>query len=329
MKLQHIIGADLSKRTIDFFCHLLKTHVQIENTVTGFKDLLNWLGQCNINPSETMIVMEHTGLYSYRFEHFLHQHQIAFVKVPALAIMRSMGLVRGKSDKMDARRIAEYGFEKRAKLIEETPVSADLKRLQMLYAAREHLVRQRAGLLNSLKEYSHIGLSKQDAIIQAHTRLIQCLGKQIDKLEDEMDGIIQGDPSLKKNHSLLQSIKGVGKLLAIATIIKTRNFTRFANARKFACYCGTAPFENTSGTSIRGKTKVSHLADKRMKSLLDLAAKSAIQHDKELHQYYQRRTSDGKPKMSTINIVRNKLICRMFAVIKRKTPFVENYLQVA
>lgn len=128
---------------------------------------------------------------------------------------------------------------------------------------------------------------------------------------------------------MLLSIKGVGKLVSIATIIKTRNFTRFDDARKFACYCGTAPFENTSGTSIRGKTKVSHLADKRMKSLLDLAAKSAIQYDKELRAYYLKRTADGKSKMSTINIVRNKILSRMFAVIKRQTPFVENYLQAA
>ena len=329
MKLQHIIGADLSKRTIDLFCHLLKAHIRIENTTTGFKEMLKWAKQLHVNFSETMIVMEHTGLYSYCFEHFLHQHQIAFVKVPALAIKLSVGLVRGKSDKIDARRIAEYGFEKRAKLIAETPVSIELKRLQMLYSTREHLVRQRAGLLNALKEYSNIGLSKQDAIMQSHSRLIKCLGKEIDKLEDEMDAIIQGDPALKQNQSLLRSIKGVGKLVSIATIYKTGNYTRFANARKFACYCGTAPFENTSGTSIRGKTKVSHLADKRMKSLLDLAAKSAIQYDKELNKYYLRRTSDGKSKMSTINIVRNKILYRMFAVIKRQTPYAENFLRAA
>lgn len=198
MNLQHIIGADLSKRTIDLFCHLLQTHIQIKNTAVGFKDLLKWLKRQNINPSQTMIVMEHTGLYSYCLEHFLHQHQIKFVKVAALAIKRSIGLVRGKSDKIDARRIADYGFEKRAKLIVETPVSANLQRLQMLYATREHLVRQRAGLLNALKEYSNIGLTNQDIIARSHGRVIKCLGKEIGKLEEEMDGIIQGDPSLKK-----------------------------------------------------------------------------------------------------------------------------------
>ena len=133
----------------------------------------------------------------------------------------------------------------------------------------------------------------------------------------------------KKNHFLLQSIKGVGKVLATAIIIKTRNFIRFTNARKFACFCGTAPFEHTSGTSIKGRTRDSHLADKQMKTLLDLSAKTAIQYDKELREYYLKRTEKGKPKMSTINIVRNKILYRMFAVIKRQTPFIENYLQAA
>ena len=132
-----------------------------------------------------------------------------------------------------------------------------------------------------------------------------------------------------ENFYLLQSIKGVGKVVTLAVIIKTHNFTRFDNARKFACFCGTAPFEHSSGTSIKKKSRVSHLADKQMKSLLDLSAKSAIQYDKELREYYLKRTEAGKSKMSTINVVRNKILYRMFAVIKRQTPFLENYLQTA
>jgi transposase len=328
-KVQHIIGADLSKKTIDLFCHLIKKHIRIDNRLSGYKELLKWIQQHQINASELMIVMEHTGLYSFCFENFLQQHQISFTKVNALAIKRSIGLVRGKSDKIDARRIAEYGYEKRSKLIAEVPTSSELQRLRLLHSTRERLVKQRASLLNVLKEYSNIGLSKRDSIMRSQIRIIQSLEKEISKMEVEMSDIIKSNPSLQQNHQLLQSIKGVGKVLATATIIKTKNFTRFTNARKFACFCGTAPFENTSGTSIKGKTRVSHLADKHMKTLLDLSAKTAIQHDKELREYYLRRTADGKSKMSTINIVRNKILYRMFAVIKRQTPFSETYLHAA
>jgi len=74
MKVQQIIGADLSKRSIDLVCHLQSTHIQIKNSITGFKDLLQWFKQQKINVSKIMIVMEHTGLYSYHLEAFLHEH---------------------------------------------------------------------------------------------------------------------------------------------------------------------------------------------------------------------------------------------------------------
>lgn len=328
-KFQHIVGADLSKRTIDLFCHQTSLHLQIDNSIKGFKAMLSWFKLQKIHPSNTLLAMEHTGLYSFCFEAFLQQRSIAFVKSSALAIKKSIGLVRGKTDKMDARRIAQYAFEKQASLKLEVPASNDLQRLQMLHTTRERLVKQRTALLNSIKEYSNIGLTKSDVIMQSQTRLVKQLENEIEKIEAAMEQVIASDTKLQTNYKLLLTIKGVGKVAAIATLVKTRNFSRFSNARKFACYCGTAPFEHSSGSSIRGKTKVSNLADKRMKSLLDLCAKSAIQYDKELREYYLKRVEMGKSKMSTINIVRNKIIYRMFAVVKRQTPFVENYLKVA
>ncbi|HWJ27129.1 MAG TPA: IS110 family transposase, partial [Flavisolibacter sp.] len=160
--------------------------------------------------------------------------------------------------------------------------SKELQRLQWLYTTRQRLVRHKAALLNSSAEYRNIGLNAGDSIVLSQTRLIEHFEKEIEKLKREMDDIVAMSPSISRNQFLLQSIKGVGKVLSVATIIKTKNFTRFTNARKFACFCGTAPFEHTSGTSIRGKTRVSQLADKTMKSLLDLSAKTAIQYDKEL-----------------------------------------------
>lgn len=328
-KVQHIIGADLAKKSIDLSCHPLKSHIQIENTEQGYKQLIEWLNKQKINLSTVMIVMEHTGLYSFNLEAFLHQHQILFVKVNALAIKRSLGLVRGKTDQIDAARIAAYGYEKREQLIPATLVDDSLKRLQMLYSTRERLVKHRAALICAIKEYRHIGIQEKDLILQSHLKIIKELDKQIERLENETELIIENQEALQQNFRLLTSIKGVGKVLALASIIKTNNFTRFDAARKFACFCGTAPFEHSSGTSIKGRTRVSHLADKKMKTLLDLSAKSAIQHDKELKAYYLKRIGMGKSKMSTINIVRNKILYRMFAVIKRQTPFVPDYLMAA
>ena len=328
MKLQHIIGADLSKESIDLSCHQLQTHLKIANSASGFHQMIRWLKQQKINCSDIMIVMEHTGLYSYHIEKLLHQHQIRFTKVPALAIKRSLGLIRGKNDRVDAQRIARYGFEKKDVLVAENKPNETIKRLQVLHSTRDHLVKHRASLKCTVKEYQKV-IKQSDLIIQSQLALIKNFTQQITKIEAEIARLIKIDQVVNQNFQLLTSIKCVGTVVATSVIIKTGNFTKFANARKFACYCGTAPFEHSSGKSIRHKTRISHLADKEMKTLLDQSAKSAIQYDKELRKYYLRRIADGKSKMSTINIVRNKLLYRMFAVVKRQTPFIDNYPQAA
>jgi transposase len=327
--LQHIIGADLSKRTIDLFWYQLHCHMSIENSTEGFKLMTGWISSQKINSSEVMIVMEHTGLYSFCFEEFLYQAGISFCKVPALEIKHSQGIARGKSDRIDAKRIAEYGIKNRERLRIEPKASKELQRLQLLQATRQRLVRQKVALLNATKEYQNIGLTAKDPLIRCHQRIVHHLEKEIEKMEKEIEAVVASSPSIKQNQWLLQSVNGVGRVLSIETIIKTRNFSRFQNPRKFACFCGTAPFPHNSGTSIKKKTRVDHRADKTMKTLLDLSAKSAIRYDQELRAFYLERTKKGKSKMSTINIVRNKILYRMFAVIKRQTPFVENYRQTA
>ncbi len=328
-KASRIIGADLSKRKIDLHDHQSGTHVCIDNSNTGFRQLLKWFKRLDINVSEVMIVMEHTGLYSYCFEQLLHQEAISFCKLPALVIKRSQGFVRGKTDKVDAKRIAKYGFDHQEELKAEEVPSAALLQLQHLYSTRESLVKTKSAMLNGIKELQNIGMKSSNPALKAQLSLLKTCEQQIASIEKEIDLLIEKNEDLQTNHTLLLSIKGVGRIVSIATILKTKNFKRFNNARKFACYSGTAPFEHSSGSSVRGKTRVSHLADKSMKTLLDLAAKSAINHDKELKHYYQQKVASGKPKMSVINVVRNKIIYRMFAVIKRQTPFKEDYLIAA
>lgn len=325
----HYLGADLSKRVIDFVCYHNKAHLQIDNSKLGFKQLLKWLKQQRISNSRMMIVMEHTGLYSLWLEEFLYQQGIPFCKVNALEIKRSLGITRGKSDKIDATRIASYAYAKKDTLTPQAEPPKALQRLKMLVTSRELLVKQRASLKCAVKEFRNIGMSEKDLVIQSQLKVIKTLDDQVDKLEREIDHTIQQDQTLSKNYSLLTSIKGVGPVVASTTLIVTQNFTKFANGRKFACFCGTAPFEYTSGSSIRGKTRISPLADKRMKSLLDRAACSAIVCDTELKAFFERRSAMGKAKKSTINIIRNKIIYRMFAVIKRQSQFVSEFKRAA
>jgi transposase len=108
-------------------------------------------------------------------------------------------------------------------------------------------------------------------------------------------------------------------------MVYTKMFTKFKTGRQLACYCGVAPFEHTSGTSVRGKTGVSRFANSDLKSTVHMAAISSVQHNPDLKAYYERKVKEGKNKMSAINAVRNKLLLRIVAVVNRKTPYVNVY----
>lgn len=315
------VGADLSKRTIDLVIYPTKHHLCIENTKDGFKQMILWLKQCSKDLSNIILVMEYTGLYSYCFEKFLFEKKIKFSKVNPMDIKFSIGVTRGKTDKIDAARIARYGAERKEKLKIQTLISKALEGLKMLNTSRDKLVRTRASLKTSIEEFRNIGMGDREPALRAQLKIIKSLDREIKLLDDQIQLTIQQESELSKTYKLLISITGVGPVVATSVIIKSENFKRFANSRKFACYCGIAPFEHASGTSIRGKTRVNHMADKSMKTLLDLAAKTAIRCDPGIRAYYESRIAKGKPKMSTINIVRNKIVGRMFAVVNRQTPY--------
>ena len=155
--------------------------------------------------------------------------------------------------------------------------------------------------------------------------MINQLNDEIKKVEERMDKIIGSMPEWKTNYKLIQTVRGVGPVIARYLIIFTENFTRFATYRKFACYAGIAPFEYASGSSVRGRTRVHSCANKQLKSLLNMAAMNAIKINGVYKQYYQRRQKEGKNNMSTLNIIRNKLLAQIFAVVKRQTPYVDLY----
>jgi transposase len=138
-----------------------------------------------------------------------------------------------------------------------------------------------------------------------------------------MNDLIKEDETMITNYKLSKTVKGIGMVLAVQMLLHTHNYTRFESSRQFASYCGLVPYPFQSGTSIHGRNKIHPISDKKMKSLLSMSAISAIQHDKELKLYYQKRVEEGKPKMVVLNIIRNKIVSRVFATVNRGTPYVE------
>lgn len=317
MKDFSIVGVDISKATLDFHFKPSGKDCKVSNNIDGFAEWLELTGELSQGKT-LLVVMEHTGKYSRQLEIFLQDQGINYCKVPSLQIKKSLGMTRGKADKIDAQRIAGYAWLRRELLVADEPVQEAIESLKHLLSLRLKLVRDRAGYLNRQKESRAAGIT---ITLDLEDQIIEKLTAAIKEVESQIRLLIASKQELQKTFNLLQSIAGVGFIVAASMIGYTHGFKRFANARKFNCYAGIAPFDHQSGTSIKARSRVSHLANKESKTLLNLAALSAINHDPEITEYYNRRVKEGKSKMACINIVRSKIVARMFAVVKRGTPY--------
>jgi transposase len=319
------IGIDISRDSFDVHNYKLGTHKEYPNSEPGFKQLLSQARKDHGKDLKGIIIcLEHTGLYSLPISVFLTQKKVSFSMVPGLEIKKSLGMVRGKNDKIDAYQISKYAYLRREIIKEFELPSEDILKLKGLLSLRERMVKHRTAYLGHLKELkAFYKKSKNPLLFKTQEQLIKDLSKQIDNIEKEMLEIIENDPELKKLYSLVTSVKGVGLIVGLTFLVYTNAFTAFENWRQFATYSGIAPFSDESGTSRKKPKKVSHMANKRVKTLLSNSASTSIIHNPEMRLYYEKRISEGKSKMSTQNIIRNKIVSRVFAVVKRGTPYVD------
>ena len=327
-KKKHFVGVDISKSTLDLslteeetFGHFFDK--KIENSISGFDSILQWLKKHKKKPEDCVFCMEHTGTYGLLFFFWLSQMGIDYCVEPGIHIKRSMGLTRSKNDKVDARRIAEYAYTNKIKLKTFSLPSTLIVKIKQLLTYREQTIRIRTSLKNSLKSHEQYQkISGLTLVTETIKEQIEQQNSLIDTIENQIVEIIKSDSQLEKNYELVTSVKGIGFVIAAFMLVTTNNFTSFNDGRKYACYSGIAPFENTSGTTIKGKTKVSNLGNKTMKTLLTNGANSAATWDPELKAYYNRKEKEGKGHQLIINSIRCKLVNRVFAVIKRQTPYV-------
>ena len=321
------IGIDVSRDKIDVHDYKLEIHKELPNSESGFKQLLSQTRKDHGKELNGIIIcFEHTGLYSLPLSVFLTEKKVSFTMVPGLEIKKSLGMARGKNDKIDAYQIARYAYLRREEIKEFELPSEEILKLKGLISLRERIVKHRVAYLAHLKELkSFYKKSKNPLLFKAQEQLIKDLSKQIDNIEKEILGIIDNDAILKDLYKLVTSVKGVGLVVWVTFLVYTNAFTAFENWRQFATYAGIAPFSDESGTCRKKPKKVSHMANKRVKTLLTNSASTSIIHNPEMRLYYERRTSDGKSKMSTMNVIRNKIVSRVFAVVKRGTPYVDTF----
>lgn len=332
MTKKAFLGIDISMATLDFALmfedHLQKyQYLKTKNELGGFEEMLTWLKEKKVDLGNLTIVLEHTGVYTLGLLLFLEERNIPYCIVPGLEIKLSLGIQRGKNDKVDASRIAYYGFLFRHKLTSSQLPSRQLIALKQWLTTRALWVKHRKSVSNSLKSHQKLNqATENDLVAEMLANQIKALDKDIKRAEKEMKAIVLDKQDIKENYKLLISITGIGDIIAYALIVSTNNFTSFSNAREYMSYIGVAPFEKESG-KYRGKKRVCKLANIKLKALMHNGVNSAIAHDPETQAYYLRKLEQGKQKRQAKNGIVGKLILRAFAVINRGTPFVALYSQ--
>ena len=324
------LGIDISSTTLDV--SILTSgnekelaHRRFSNDVSGFKEILSWLKSSGVKVKQSWFCMEHTGIYGLELCCFLSKKKLSYTMYSPLHIKRMMGIVRGKNDKADSKMIAQFAYLYRDRLKPSEMPSKTLISLRILINHRQSLVKRKS----ELKQQSH-KMDRMEMIVNVSfvarciIREIDWLEGEIEKTEQEMIKLINQDNLVKTNFDLLNSVPGIGLVVASSFLVQTKNFEAFETGRQLACYTGSAPFEYQSGSSIRGKTKTHPIANRQLKALLTNSAYAALRYDPEIKAYYERKTSEGKAPMTVINAIRCKQIYRMFSVVKRGTPFVKN-----
>ena len=319
---QDFVGCDVSKSTLDFSIHARGMdyrqfeHIKVENSPEGFQAMRKWLRSHKIDLKKCVIAMEHTGMYSTALAEWCFKKGIAFVFLHPLDVKNACARGRNKTDKADSQFIADYVYTMREKLTVSEPEPASIKRLRALRNERQMAVRSRTAYMSQLKT------TCDKDVCRRISDMIEIFTAQIRSIEATIKSVIDSDEQIKQNYELMISIPGIGLINAVTTIIATCNFTRFQTSRQYAKFCCVSPLSRQSGISVKGGDHVSRAGHNEIKSVLTEAARSAICHDRQLREYYQRKRQEGKTHGCVLNAVKFKLICRMFAVVQRKTPYV-------
>ena len=314
-------GIDVSAETLDI-CYQTqnsgKQNLKVKNNKQGFAQILKYC------PENFHFVMEATGVYHLQLVFFLNENTQAFSVVNALQIKRyiQMHLERNKSDKKDAKRICEYGIE-RHPAVYEMPDSAYFE-CRSLNNTIEDLTKEITKISNQIHSLKKVPYDAS-IVIKSYQSIIKKLQLEKSKIEKELLVKLQNwQPELLKQ---VQSVKGIGKRASSELIIYTKAFKGMENYRQLISYAGLSPVEYSSGTSIKGRTKICKQGGKQLRHILYMGALNAMKTNVACKALYERLVANGKNKKVAIIAVCNKLLKQVFGCVKNGTLYQDNYIK--
>jgi transposase len=315
-KDKEIYGIDISKDVFDVF-HPIKGHYQLTNDAKGFTRLLRQL------PVNAHVVMEATGYYHYRLAQYLSNNGLRVSVVNPLSVKRfiQMRLAKVKTDKSDAMAICDYGIFNDPPLYNaQSDTQAECLQILRLL---ESYIKKSTATKNKLRGEKVLG-SPSKVVVRSLNRDLKHLKREIKLLEERLLDLVKEDQ--QEQLSLLQTIPGVGPKTALFLILITDNFSKFETASQLCSYVGITPTIRRSGSSVRGRSRISKVGNRKLRSLMFLAAFSAHKHNKGCKALFDRLVAKGKSKKLALIAVANKLLKQAFAVAKSGLAYDENHV---
>ena len=335
MEIQFTVGVDISKDHFDFclmspdFNVILSKRIknQEEKIQEFILKLQTDLDQNNLEG--LILVMEHTGIYTQLLSRAWLACGGQLSIVPANKVSSLLGgklKWAEKSDSLDAQRLAEFGIRYADKLKLYKAPNELLVRLQCLQRQRRRLL-DAINLLevpvSESQKFDEPHISAQ--LLRNQQASIRALKKDLQTVEEQLTKLLTSDPELDLLMKQITSVPGIGPVTAREIILATEGFTQFSphQAKAFARYAGVVPLPHESGKMIR-RRKTSKQANKNIRSILTMCARSLTRSQTDLGFYYQRKIKEGKPSTLVINNMKNKLILRIFAVVRNQVMYQNN-----
>lgn len=319
--MAQIYGIDLSQEKFDVSFRgkeQKNVHKIIKNNLNGIIQFLESL------PKEALLCAEYTGVYGELLVFLCNYMHVPIALAPGYQIRHSLGLQKGKSDKIDAIRIREYGERFGDKLVAIDYPEENIKELRELFGLRSQLVKERKMLQTHQKRMVHMAFNSLKTH-QITKDTIAHLTTSIKDIEREIMGLIDGNFDIRRNYKLITDIIGIGQITACELIVKTDNFKTINTSRKAASYAGVCPFPNSSGKMV-GKSRVNHMSDKELKSLLYMCSIAAARLNPEYRLYFERKKIEGKPYFLIMNNISNKLLRTIYGVVKSGKRYELGYI---
>lgn len=315
-KDKEIYGIDISKSVFDVFSNE-SGHQQLNNDEKGFLALAKKISK------DSLVVMEATGYYHYRLAQFLHKKGIAVSVVNPLSVKRfiQMKLAKVKTDKSDAKAICEYGT------VNEVPLYNALTDVQseclQLFRLLDSYVKKSTATKNKLHGEEVLGVPSK-TVYSSLKRDLKHLKKEVLILENRLLELVKQDQ--QEQLTLLQTIPGIGLKTALFLIVVTDGFKKFENASQLCSYVGITPTIRESGSSVRGRSRISKVGNRKLRNLVFLAAFSAYKYNKACKALFDRIVAKGKSAKLALIAVANKILKQAFAIAKSGLPYDENFV---